>query len=591
MKKKIIKDNIRLRYLMPIIIILAVIPLIVHMKEIKLSKDYIEVWSVSKTNVDFFSYYKMIAFLITTIAAIGVGIIGIRRKEILVIKSHYNTLIAISSVIIFLSTILSKYKIVSLVGFYDRYEGMFVLLGYMFILFYAIHVIASIKETELILKILIISSSLVLLVGVLQLFDYNPFKYDLVQSVIISSTNSGSIDFTNQRSIVYSTLYNSNYVGSYIAMILPISCLMLLSSDYKKNRAAYILLSIVTLLAFIIWTGSGSRAGLLGGGVSLGILFILLRKKILKNRQFIKVIFAIIVFASIATVFAPESRLYRGVVSEANKPSINRDRSTRSPIKEFKIDKNQVMIGSTTEVLYFKIEGNDLSFYDEDFSKLNFVVNDNEIKLLDERYFDYTFKLDARNPLITINAYDITARAHISPQSEIKLLNHMGIPSDTIEPLTYGFEGRERMGSSRGYIWSRSLPLLKDTLFIGNGPDTYALYFPQNDLIGKFLILGTPELIIDKPHNLFLQMAINTGVISLIVFLIIILMYMKDSLSLYRKSDKYKEENVLNTGILSAIIGYLVAGLFNDSYIGVAPIFWILLGLGINFASKSHKTT
>ena len=43
----------------------------------------------------------------------------------------------------------------------------------------------------------------------------------------------------------------------------------------------------------------------------------------------------------------------------------------------------------------------------------------------------------------------------------------------------------ERLGSGRGYIWSRSIPLIKQAGFMGLGADTYPEYFPQNDFKGK----------------------------------------------------------------------------------------------------------
>ncbi len=37
--------------------------------------------------------------------------------------------------------------------------------------------------------------------------------------------------------------------------------------------------------------------------------------------------------------------------------------------------------------------------------------------------------------------------------------------------------GYEKFASGRGFIWSRSIPLLKDSVFIGYGADTYPLIF------------------------------------------------------------------------------------------------------------------
>ena len=102
----------------------------------------------------------------------------------------------------------------------------------------------------------------------------------------------------------------------------------------------------------------------------------------------------------------------------------------------------------------------------------------------------------------------------------------------------WGFEGKEKLGSSRGYIWSRSLPLLKNTLFLGFGPDTFPVYFPQHDYFAKMIFLGNPYNIVDKPHNVYLQTAINTGLISLIALLAMFGIYLLDCARLYYKRSR-----------------------------------------------------
>ena len=55
---------------------------------------------------------------------------------------------------------------------------------------------------------------------------------------------------------------------------------------------------------------------------------------------------------------------------------------------------------------------------------------------------------------------------------------------------------------------------------------------------------------------------------------------------------KHQEKDInygFELGIFVAIIGYLVAGIFNDSAVSVAPIFWLLLGTGINLLKRNEK--
>lgn len=44
---------------------------------------------------------------------------------------------------------------------------------------------------------------------------------------------------------------------------------------------------------------------------------------------------------------------------------------------------------------------------------------------------------------------------------------------DYEEAPAIGFKGKEKLGSSRGYIWSRSLPVFMNSLLLGNGPDNF----------------------------------------------------------------------------------------------------------------------
>ena len=165
----------------------------------------------------------------------------------------------------------------------------------------------------------------------------------------------------------------------------------------------------------------------------------------------------------------------------------------------------------------------------------------------------------------------------------------------TNEPLVleeapyWGFEGKEKLGSARGYIWSRSLPMLKDTILIGNGPDTFVLEFPQNDRLAKWWAYDTPNMLVDKPHNLYLQIALNEGVLALVAFLVLVGAYVIDSFRLYALKNYYEGKQIIGMATCLGIIGYLGAGIFNDSIISVAPIFWILLGSGVAINYINNK--
>ena len=46
------------------------------------------------------------------------------------------------------------------------------------------------------------------------------------------------------------------------------------------------------------------------------------------------------------------------------------------------------------------------------------------------------------------------------------------------------------------------------------------------------------------------------------------------------------EVQILPISIYFAILEYLIAGLFNDSVVSLAPVFWALLGIGYKTIKK-----
>ena len=115
------------------------------------------------------------------------------------------------------------------------------------------------------------------------------------------------------------------------------------------------------------------------------------------------------------------------------------------------------------------------------------------------------------------------------------------------------------------------------------------LEFPQQDYVALHNF-GFGNQLLTKPHNLYLQISVQTGLLSLIAFLAFYGMYFISSLKLYLKG-KYKSYYAkVGVATLVASLNYMILGLANDSSITVTPVFWVLLGLGItvNRLAKPH---
>ena len=141
------------------------------------------------------------------------------------------------------------------------------------------------------------------------------------------------------------------------------------------------------------------------------------------------------------------------------------------------------------------------------------------------------------------------------------------------------FTNYSKLANGRGYLWARTIPLLKDYLILGSGPDTFTVVFPQKDYVAASK-MGYDKLTVTKPHNLYLQIGTQTGVLSLLAVLVFNIIYLWECLCLYwkRKADDFLQ--YMGMAIMIAVIGYLVSGIINDSTITVAPIYWCLMGIG-----------
>jgi hypothetical protein len=179
-----------------------------------------------------------------------------------------------------------------------------------------------------------------------------------------------------------------------------------------------------------------------------------------------------------------------------------------------------------------------------------------------------------------------TWRFYQDKQKGYLYLNDFGKLDRLLKIERIGFENTEDIGSGRGYIWSRSLPILKDTIFIGKGPDTYPLVFPQSDYVGKANNCKTPYTLIEKPHSLYLMIAIQTGVLSLLALIGFCMIYLLKSFRIYEDNNLTTLKERMGLGCLLATLSFMISGIFNDSSLQTTPVFFVLLGLGMDINYK-----
>ncbi len=593
-KKKVLSNDSYVK-IIPLALILLIVPLIVHLKTVKLTGAAL-VFNTSSSDSypDFFSYFKAIWLEALTIISFLVCLWYFNSKKFTFKVSKLFIPLGIYYLGVIISTLLSDYKHQSLFGFNDRFEGFFVITCYMTICFLAAHFITFEKDVKILFGALVFSAVIISLLGISQFWGFDILQSDFGKHLMLSANDykeiGESLEFKFPTRYIYATLYNPNYVGSYFSILFPISLILFLFSNSLKNK---ILSGIFSCLTFITLIGCLSTTGYIGAFFAILIILSILYKKVIKSWQSVIPLFLCLVGILFLMNMTAKGTILPGFfksTTQVQNNSSSTDTTTKpdNSLKDIKLVKNNASIITADNVLNIQFDNSTYQciFSDKAGNNLDIKIDESDNKTLtfnDPRYEGIKIIIDGA--VFNITTSNTVFNICVNKDSGyFKFMDHRGNQVDIVDVDKFGFQGKETFASSRGYIWSRTIPLLKDTIFWGHGPDTFAFIFPQNDFLGKVKGLNSPYMIVDKPHNMYLQIAINTGIISLIAFLAFILLYLIVSINLY---FKYKLENIyLVTGLSSvvAVVGFMVSSLANDSVISVSPVFWIILGIG--FASN-----
>ena len=328
-----------------------------------------------------------------------------------------------------------------------------------------------------------------------------------------------------------------------------------------------------------MWLGLNSRAGYLG--LIFGALFMILffYRSVMERKKSTAVIFAVYV-----SVFLLMNCISGGALTGEFARLNPGEDNIQNPGKIFmeNIITENGNITFITKDASFTIHDslNQYYFTNDKGDRLKGIQEGSRVLLSGKEFEDFEFFFFPEKNIITVKMEGEPVIFQKEGENYKYKIPSGKLYKNEIPPSFELFEGRERFASGRGYIWSRTLPLLKNTIFTGYGPDNYVIYFPQNDFAGKWNYMNNYHIIVDKPHNLYLQLGINTGVFSMLIFLLMYFIYFISSINLYRKSAFNRYTEFLGAGIFCGITAYLTAAVFNDQFISVAPYFYFFTGMG-----------
>lgn len=591
----------------PVIVMLAIVPLILRWHVSQLDQSVAKFW-VSPYESNLYTYAKSLAIMSLTLIMCMFTFFTIKKDSIK--KDTSFKIILISSFIFItfslMSAMLSGYKDIAFWGAPDRREGFVLHLCYILMFLYTYLIFKDNEDFKYIKYPLIFLSGVMFLIGFTQIIGKDILSTSFINSIVIPQEYKDSFTPENTGGMVYLTLMHSNYVGSYASLIIPFFAVLAISNH--ENKIMRIVYVVIVALTGIILVKANSQAGLVGVGFGILILFVIYFKKIFKSKKLlIGVLLFAVASASIANIVSKGLLLDNTLDIFVDAKSIFAkgsnyvyDPTYGLPVYDVKADgKSAIIETSHGQIKVNYIDGLKLEFTDALGKPIKAIYNAKEMNYRFPEPFENFMLLESSESTsdfsqIAVYYDDFTYYIlQYTKDDGAYLIDSQGYRYENIVAPHIGFEGSEKVGSMRGYIWSRTLPLIKEKPLFGYGPDNFLMVFPQYDIAAKTYAYDTPFMIVDKPHNIYLLYAMNSGIIALGAMLVLWGMYMIKSFKMYALKKEYTKGEYYGAACTVSIIGYLAAGFFNDSVPGVAPLFWILLGAGyaLNYINKNEKSS
>ena len=609
--------------LLPILFVVCVVPLIMRLYIYDSGLEQFAWFPNRNQEADVFLYYKSVALVVAAAVMavvlgysvfkewkshkIGRGITASKgskknkkavTEEVVIQKKGPASIFAgtrfenatwiipliLFGLLAFVSTVFSEYSYYGFNGIYEQFESIWVVLAYCIVAIYTYYFVRTKEDVDIVSKGLFIVLAILAVIGITQLTGNDIWESEFGKSLYVPSElaylkDGLSFNFSGSGNHqVYLTLYNPNYVGVFAAVVLPICVMLCVGSEKCQKKVAW---GVLAVTLFLCALGSGSKAFLLSL-IATSLLGI-----VLYGRKMLKYLPIVLMYG--VTI------LYVGSVymNYVNVDAVQYVKNALTPVENNYVVKDFIIENDHVRLLYNDMEISmicELGYtepifeaWDIEGNKFVSTMDENYIiRFEDERLAGMTVKLysgDAEYPCIA--EINIAGRCYgfAKGNAGYTYINYTFRPDEVERAETAVFTNTDRLFSNRGYLWSRTIPLLKKYIVLGSGADTYSLVFPQCDYIARSNA-GYQNQLITKPHSLYLQMAVQYGVVALLCFFAVAGIYAVQTIKLCWKADFKDKYSCLALGLLMGIAGYGIMGISNDSCVALAPLAWVILGLG-----------
>lgn len=498
-----------------------------------------------------------------------------------------------------LSAVFSENQDVVLFGICTEYEGLTALFSYCILFFFGYNFIAGRQILGRFARVLLVFAAVC---AVLAAFEYTlipllelPFMKYLIAPPLYREA-AATIERSNDFREAVLMFYNANYAGMFFVLLLPMPVYGILAGKRPVVRIACAVLA-AAMAAAVIMTNITTAFYVMIGEMLL-LLVILLVKRALRIKPLLASIAA---FAVLTVIFSlgTQGAFVRTLTKSATNAGTYAAGEQVYRLKTLRISGRTLYLGSESsgytvmppyddgEMLRILADaGTDYTVTDQ--SDLELAIHDAAT--------DADLSFTVLDGILYVDAgYESTIDFAVTTDG-LQLIGQNGALLRTIPTGRMADSPLTRYNSlftGRGFIWLETLPVLKECLVLGKGAGNFPFCFVQNNVIGLLNTEGNYHFVIDKPHCMYLQIAVTSGIPALLCIVVLFAGFVILGMGVLCRAEPsaYRDDTrlMLLLCLYTGLCGYMVTGIINDSSITVSPVFWLLLGTGYSLCIRAKQ--
>ena len=513
-------------------IYISILPWIIFRKELLFNTEEKKIMPVKTAgNTDYFLYGKA-AFTI----AVGILLfillfveITVFHEKLLDFKTRRDRIffgcMGIYIVCTVMSTILADYKKTALSGGVNSCEGMWVLLLYP-VLFLAAKFVfemdrhkesTDLKQQQAAGKwsslewIVLIQAVILWVLSVIELL-YQP----VVQLAAGHETQS---PYVNMISLSFPS---PAYCAGYIVLLAPFCMYFMVKADSLLRSVMWSVLTVTTVTACFLTRSTAGFYLVIAEGVGFAVYAVVWCKPQTWKMPAVKAVsVAAVIGVVLLTNMAAGGKIGSAVAASAVNGTMPVHKSEYYKVKEIQVQDNTVTITGEENALICRLnEQQNIIFTDENRNVLD-VSSENNSIYFPEPYETVSAGFE-NNALWLDLGYKGRIRFYIAGGKFYPMAADGSLIRDISSGMSKENTRFDSIITGRGYIWRKTVPVLKNTVLFGHGAGTFAFYFKQFDYAGLLNSQGEVDLMIDRPHSWYLQMACSQGIFCMMAVVALI---------------------------------------------------------------------